>query len=239
MSSEVEVPRTATRWTNAELLAAYAGAWRALFGTEPSREALAILWGQASLECGRGGASCWQHNVGNIRGTGPGGAYVLLAGAYEFGDADNLPAGAVVIAPPPGAAVPVGKVCYLLPSKAQRFRAYASFEEGCLDKLALLRARWPPAVLALMNAATSGVSSATVAFVAGLRGYFTGEGALYTRSTDSLARECLRTVPPSDWPTVDAVADTDPAPAIEPGLQLGDERRTEWSHKIDPPSDDD
>lgn len=33
--------------------------------------------------------------------------------------------------------------------------------------------------------------------------------------------------------------DTDPAPPIEPGLQLGDERRTEWSHKIDPPSDDD
>ena len=197
------VARVRTPWTTPDLLAAYANAWREVLVTEPSRAALAILFGQATLECGRGGASCWCHNVGNIR-AGEVEPHYLLPGAYEFGAA--VPPGATQIPTPPGAAQPPGTVCYLLPAKAQRFRSYATLSEGCAGKLGLLLRRWPAAIDALRDA--EGAEAGT-AFVAGLRGYFTGDAMQYARSVRSLAVECLRG-PDSQWPQ--APRDTLPSP---------------------------
>lgn len=188
------IARTRTPWTTPDLLAAYAVAWREVLVVEPPRAALAILWGQATLECGRGGSSCWCHNVGNVRASADE-PHALLPGAYEFGA--TLPAGATQIPPPPGAAVPPGRpICYLLPASVQRFRAYSSLSEGCAGKLALLLRRWPAAVDALRDAEGA---EAAVQFVAALRGYFTGDAGQYASSVRSLAAECLRG-PESQWP---------------------------------------
>lgn len=200
----MSVARTRTPWTTPDLLAAYASAWREVLVVEPPRAALAILWGQATLECGRGGSACWNHNVGNVR-AGASEPHALLPGAHEFGA--TLPPGATQITPPPGAAVPPERpICYLLPAAVQRFRAYASLSEGCAGKLALLLRRWPAAVEALRDA--EGAEAGT-AFVAGLRGYFTGDAMQYARSVRSLAAECLRG-PDSQWPQ--APRDTLPSP---------------------------
>lgn len=222
------VPRTRTPWTTPDLLAAYAVAWREVLATEPPRAALAILWGQASLECGRGGSACWNHNVGNVRAS-ENEPHALLPGAYEFGA--TLPPGATQIPPPPGAAVPPGRpVCYLLPAAVQRFRAYASLSEGCAGKLALLLRRWPAAVDALRDA--EGAEAATT-YVAGLRGYFTGDAGQYASSVRSLAAECLRG-PEAQWPqrvvwgndsVGDELADTQP--------QWRDERPVEIPSVVD------
>ena len=197
------VARTRTPWTTRDLLAAYATAWREVIVTEPSRAALAILWGQASLECGRNGASCWNHNVGNVR-AGEVEPHFLLPGAYEFGP--FVPPGATQIPTPPGAAQPPGTVCYLLPARAQRFRAYASLSEGCAGKLGLLLRRWPAAVEALRDATGP---EAAVQYVQGLRGYFTGDATAYAASVRSLAAECLRG-PDDQWPRMDEHGDAGP-----------------------------
>lgn len=220
------VARTRTPWTTPDLLAAYAVAWREVLATEPPRAALAILWGQASLECGRGGAACWNHNVGNVRASADE-PHAILPGAYEFGP--TVPPGATQIPTPPGAAQPPGTVCYLLPAAVQRFRAYPTLTEGCAGKLSLLLRRWPAAVDALRDA--EGAEAAT-AFVRALRGYFTGDGTQYASSVRSLAAECLRG-PEAQWPQRvvwgddpgDELADTQP--------QWRDERPVEIPSVVD------
>ena len=188
------VPRVRTPWTTPDLLAAYAAAWRSVLVVESSRSALAILWAQATLECGRGGSSCWNHNVGNVR-AGELEPHCLLPGAYEF--AATLPPGAMQIQPPPGAAVPADRpICYLPPSRAQRFRAYDSLEDGCAGKLGLVQRRWPAAIDALRDA--TGPEAAR-AYVGALKGYFTGDAGQYTSAVLSLAAECLRG-PEGQWP---------------------------------------
>lgn len=203
------VPRQQTKWTRAELLAAYADAYRAVLGEEPSRAALAVLWGQATMECGRDGKSCWCHNVGNVR-AGENEPHCLLAGAYEFAAVGKVPAGAVIISPPAGAAVPADRpICYLLPAKAQRFRAFDTFADGCRVKLELLARRWPASIEALRLARDQ---AAARAFVLGLLvppAYLTGDSSQYSSSILSLAAECLRTTPEAEWPSV---RDTLPAP---------------------------
>ena len=204
------VPRINTRWTDPELLAAYDAAYRAVLGERPSRAALAVLWGQANMECGRGGRSCWCFNVGNLR-AGENEPHCLLAGAYEFGA--TLPAGATQIAPPAGAVVPPDRpICYLLPARAQRFRAFDSLAEGCEAKLRLLARRWPASIEALRLAKDA---AAARAFVLGLLvppAYLTGDSGQYASSILSLAAECLRR-PEVDWP-VDR--DTLPSPQMPP-----------------------
>lgn len=194
-----EVPVKRTPWTTPELLAAYATAWRVVVGTEPSRAALACLWGQACLECGRGGKSCFGWNVGNIMALGAyAGEYHVLRGAPECGDPDNLPKGATRLTHSHVACAP-GKVPYL-PAGGSRFRAYVSLVAGCMDKLRLYERQWPKALAALV-AAQSPADAA--AFVDGLltpRRYFTADAAKYLWDVRSLAAECLRTTREEDWP---------------------------------------
>ncbi len=208
-----ERDKVVTRWKRADLLDAYATAWTIVIGGNAPRAALAVLWGQACLETSRDGAHCFNFNVGNVRASDAQ-PHFLLPGAYEFAAIGRVPAGAIIISPPRGAAVPADRpVCYLLPSNAQRFRAYDNFVEGCTDKVALLHRRWPKAIDALR--AAEGASAAR-AFVLGLvvpPPYFTGDVPSYSSSVLSLAAECLR-APEDDWPTRH---DTDPAPAPSSG----------------------
>lgn len=193
-----EVPVRRTPWTTPSLLADYATAWREVIGGEPSRAALAILWAQATLECGHGGKSCWGHNVGNVMAfAGYAGDYHVLRGAPECFDAGKVPAGwreaQTNIACGPGRVAAV-------PEKGSRFRAYASHAEGCADKLRVLDRQWGRAVVAL-QAATG--AEAAGAFVAGLLGpprYFTGSSESYANQVRSLAQTCLRATPDADWP---------------------------------------
>ena len=213
MTALVPVPRQNTRWTDPELLAAYDAAYRQALGERPSRAALAVLWAQANIECGRGGKSCWNHNVGNVR-AGELEPHFLLAGAYEFAAEGKVPKGAVVFAPPAGAAVPPDRpVCYLLPANAQRFRAYDSLVEGCVGKLGLIARRWPAAVEALRLAKDSAAARAYVLGLLVPPSYFTGDSAAYVASVLSLTAECLRR-PEADWPAEpEPQPDTLPAPA--------------------------
>ena len=192
-------PRTVTRWTDAELLAAYDRAYRDVIGERPSRAALAVLWAQACLEVSRNGAHCYNWNVGNVR-AGELEPHVLLPGAYEFAAAGQVPVGAVVIAPPRGAAVPPDRpVCYLLPARAQRFRAYDSLFEGCVGKIGLIARRWPAAIEALRLATGPAAARAYVLGLIVPPAYLTGDTSVYASSILSLAAECLRR-PEADWP---------------------------------------
>jgi hypothetical protein len=207
-----EVPVQRTRWTNASLLAAYALALRA-HGIEPTREALACLWAQSSLECGRDGQSCWNWNVSNIMHFAPRqGRYHILGGAPECAPPDRIPAGATRLDPSKTSVkCAPGHVPYI-PAGGSRFRAYATLAEGCVDKVATLAARWPQALAALAEATGGSVDNVAARFVTGLvtPRYFTASVPSYLSILQSLARECIRTVREEDWPPQ---RDTIPAPA--------------------------
>lgn len=207
-----EVPRVATHWTRAELLDAFAKAWRFVVGSEPSHIALACLWGMATLECGREGAACWCRNVGNLRGASPAGKYCILAGAYECASG-TPPAGSL---PWTGySACAPGDTPYLPPASAQQFRAYDTFADGCTDKLALLAHRWPAAIAVLKTATSANDARAFVAALVAPGGpkYFLGDPSSYMSGVASLAAECLRTTTAADWPEPSVVM---PAPAEPP-----------------------
>lgn len=214
MTALAPVPRVVTRWTDPELLAAYDRAYRDVVGERPSRAALAVLWGHACIEVGRGGASCYCNNVGNVR-AGELEPHTLIPGAYEFAAEGKVPAGAVIIAPPRGAAVPPDRpVCYLLPARAQRFRAYDSLYEGCVGKLGLVARRWPAAIEALRLATGAAAARAYVLGLTVPPAYLTGDFSVYASSILSLAAECLRR-PEADWPVEPELRDTEPAPPDE------------------------
>lgn len=192
------LPRVVTRWTTADVLAAYAAAWRRVVGGEPSRAALALLWGWASIECGRDGRACYCHNLGNIR-AGESQPHYLLPGAYEFALPGAVPAGATVIPIPAGSAPPShAHVAYLLPARVQRFRAFASFVDAAVAKLELTLRSWPRAVAALRTATGPEAARAMIAGLLVPPAYLTGD---YGNSIESLAAECLRRTPEHDWPT--------------------------------------
>jgi hypothetical protein len=213
--SGVEVPIKRTAWTNAGLLEAYATAWAIVIGGEAPRHALALLWAQACIECGHEGyPGCFNWNVGNLMHFDPReGSYHVLHGAPECGTPGALPAGAIQIAP---SATSIkcapGKVPYL-PEKGSRFRAYASFVEGCTDKLRVLDRQWPRAIVALQTATDL---TAAGRFVSGLVGpprYMTASEVSYGASLRSLMADCLKKTAEQDWPRARSIPDTDPAPA--------------------------
>ncbi len=244
----MEVPAKRTPWTTRDLLAAYADAWRAIVGGEPSRNALALLWAQASLECGRDGRpGAFNHNVGNLMAFSSWqSTYHVLRGAPECYPAGKVPAGwREIPASATSIAIPPGYVA-ALPLNGSRFRAYASLLDGCTDKLRVLSRQWPRAVAALASA--SGPEDAP-AFVAGLVGpprYFTASATSYAATLRSLATECLRTVGESAWPS--PVSDYGPEIDTSPPLDLSvlqavdfartliDERARDSQPKTDPDS---
>lgn len=193
-----EVPVRRTPWATRDLLAAYATAWRTVIGGELSHYALALLWGQASIECSRGGTSCYGFNVGNLMaGTLWQGDYHILRSAPECYDPDKVPPGAAVLLRT-NIKCPPGKVA-AIPPGGSRFRAYESLLEGCTDKIRAFAAIWPAAILALRDAETDADAATFIRALLSPR-YFTASEVTYLANVRSLAAECVSTVPAGDWP---------------------------------------
>lgn len=186
----IEVPQKRTLVTPELLVPAMASS----FGPEFEPIDFAILVGKLYMECGRPGPKqcCWCENIGNVRGRSPKGRYCLLGAAYEFADQSAVSrleaAGWKVIAPPPGAAVPTGKVCMLPPRKAQEFRAYETLQEACDDYATVLGARFGRVSRALF---AKGTTAESVVFAMKADGYFTGDASVYAATVGSVAREVL------------------------------------------------
>ncbi len=215
----IEVAVIRTPWTRADLLDAYAHAWSNVVGGNPSQAALAILYGQACLECAHG-QSCFNFNVGNVMAftkSWSGLAHRLHA-APECGDPNNLPAGAV-LAPNATIACSPGKVKYY-PKAGSTFRAYANFLEGCSDKLRVLERQWPDAINALADATTEmDAITFSQALTHPLR-YMSADAPEYGRVIASIAKPCLKNG--DGWP-----AEYD-APRLFVPRTLDTEAPAEW-----------
>lgn len=130
---DICVPLTKTRFTIKDFLVSMIDAWKNRFNTVPTKEQLAVLWGQYSLETGGGGA-CWNYNIGNYKKR-PGDShskYCMLPGTWEMVGGKKI----IINPPDPG--------CW--------FRSYDSLEQGVEDYILYLSSgryasSWP-AVLA-------------------------------------------------------------------------------------------
>lgn len=148
-----------------------------------SSDSLAVLWAQAIHEHGTmpDGLTLryvFSWNVGNRRVYGAH-DWCLLSGAWECAEPSRVPSGAEILGPRPEC--PAGQVAYLLPSKAQKFCAFADLEAGIRTHLEFLKERYPLAHRAMLEGDPAG-------FVRELkrRGYFTGDGGAYSRAVCSL-----------------------------------------------------
>jgi len=150
-----EVKPTRTQLTAAEAAHHLRRALGEHLGRQPDDRAVAIVTAQWAHETGHG-ASMYNYNFGGIKGRGPSGLSVAQRTREGFGQNE------VTI--------------------VDRFRAYQTPEEGALDYVGLLKARYPDA----LDAAQRGDPSA---FVKALRarGYFTGDPAAYERSVSQIA----------------------------------------------------
>lgn len=194
------IERKSTPWLRAEYLAAMSDALLTLTGMRPPRATLAILWAQSVLECGRHGAvegpSCWDFNVGNLRGAAPDGSFTVLPGAWEI-DAH-------------------GSTVY---PADQRFRAYTSLRAGALDMLTMLSRQ---ANFARAWTVLTSPNPTAHAYVEALHDgrYFTADPRDYERSVESLSIECMRNTPVTDWPATGAQL---PPPPFQPDGTAGHE----------------
>ncbi len=110
---------TATPLRGSQAAQALSDAYRTVFGDPPSRQTLAVLVSQWSLETG-GGQAMMNYNFGGIKGHAPGGG----AASYRTTEGSGESARSVV----------------------DTFRAYGSAREGALDYMRLLRSRFPAAL---------------------------------------------------------------------------------------------
>ena len=154
-----QVPPTRTPLSGQEAAQALEAAWTKAHGTPPSPNTLSILVGQWAHETGRG-ASMLNFNFGGIKGTGPSGASTVYRTREGFG------ANEVQV--------------------QDRFRAYASAEEGAGDYLSLLQRRYPEALQAADRGDPAGFVQALKS-----RGYFTGDPGAYTKSVTGLAQQAM------------------------------------------------
>lgn len=196
--AEIEKPRTQTKWTKPQIMGAIARAYQAETGIFPSRKVIAIFWAKFTLECGRDGQSCWNHNVGNVRGAyyaggrGPDGHYVgegtycVLKAAWER-RAD-------------------GSIYF---PDVQHFRAYPDFDAGTADCIGVLahQSNFQKAWAVL-----TGLDPTPEAYVRAAKEgrYFTASLEEYMSAVVSLYNECMAKTAEADWPV--ELRDTDPAP---------------------------
>ncbi len=153
------VKATRTRRSGQQAASALADAWQKVTGQAPTPKTLSILVGQWAHETGRGSAML-NYNFGGIKGTGPSGMSAIYKTREGWGDSE------VRI--------------------SDRFRAYASAEEGAADYVGLLARRYPEAVQAAQDGDPRGFVQALKA-----RGYFTGNEASYVKSVTALSSQAL------------------------------------------------
>lgn len=166
-----QVARVRTQASVAEWADAIAWAWRQLLPTDPTVDALAVLWAQYALETGRG-KSAFAWNLGNIkRVPGDGYDYTVLR-TFEYIDGVRV-------------------------DMDDTFRAYPSLREGAIDYLRFLtRAAYAGPWARVVAGDAAGFAHALK-----VRGYYTAPENEYTAGLVSLANEFRRSVsevPPPD-----------------------------------------
>lgn len=154
---EIEARRTELR--GSEAASALSNAWTRVIGERPSADTTAVLTAQWAHETARG-ASMFNYNFGGIKGQGPSGLSVAQRTKEGFGASER--------------------------QIVDHFRAYGSADEGALDYVRLLKARYPAAVEAARQGDPEGFVRALKA-----RGYFTGDPQAYVRSVGSMSRQAL------------------------------------------------
>lgn len=133
-----------------------AHAYQSVTGSPPSPATLGLLWAQWALETARGQAM-YGNNFGGVkaRGTAPGANFATHEG---FGAAKRR--------------------------IVDRFRTYATPEEGARDYVGLLARRFPDAFEAAQRGDIQGFASALAR-----RGYFTANPETYRKGLERLAAE--------------------------------------------------
>lgn len=163
---------------------AYFVALRSLTGKEPTAKAVAVLHAHCALETGNM-ASCWNHNVGNIK------AGEKYEGFYTCIRLNELLNGVYVWFSPEGREEPKGNVVKthdVPPGHPQtRMRAYASLARGIEDKIRFLSA---PHWKAAFDFALRGDPNGYVRAIRAL-GYFTAQLDPYERAVVSLTYKYL------------------------------------------------
>jgi hypothetical protein len=158
--------------TPKDIARALRAAWLKLFEETPADGTIALLMAQSALETGRW-KSCWNFNLGNIKG-----------GAKWQGDTCQFRCNEVI----------KGKVEWFDPPHPQTtFRAYPTLEAAAADYLWLLHRRFAQCWMHVLR-------PDPVAFSQALKrqNYYTAPEPPYTRAVASLFREYLRLVVDQD-----------------------------------------
>ena len=234
--TDLRVPVVRTVVAPQGYASAVLSAWPEVGEGVPSKESVAVLYGQWMQETG--GASCWCWNFSNAKWTpGCGFDYCCLNGVWEGvtpGDAEVLiETGRAIRDPSPDHAHAVGEgkvsVIFPPPSPESRFRAFPDLATGMLAHLKLLRrfaAAWA-GVLAGDPVRTALALGAGHYFTASAKVY--GEGMqkhwqkFMAYSAYELAVEALTDPDGVRASEVDPAADTVPAPTVhaDPSVYLG------------------
>jgi hypothetical protein len=174
--------------TPTDVARALRAAWLRLLEVVPAEQQLAVLMAQSALETGRW-KSCWNFNLGNIKGGGKWG-----------GDTCQFRCNEVIN----------GKVEWFDPPHPQTtFRAYAHLTDAAADYLWLLRRRFAQAWEYVLRGDPVGFSQALKR-----QKYYTAPEPPYTKAVKSLFNEYLRLLMNGDSsppPPPDEAPDTEPA----------------------------
>jgi hypothetical protein len=158
-------PAVKTHITPAAVAIALRSAWMKLFGQTPSDGTVALLMAQSALETGRW-KSCWNYNLGNIKG-----------GGKWSGDTCQFRLNEVI----------GGKVVWFDPPHPQTtMRAYPDLTAAASDYLWLLARRFQRAWPHVLRPDAVAFSQALKA-----QNYYTAPEPPYTRAVVSLFREYL------------------------------------------------
>jgi hypothetical protein len=154
--------------TPSEIAVALATAWRGAFGGEPARASLLVLLAQWALETGRGKAMhCY--NLGNIKSNG-------ITGDWCFFRCNEIIQGRLVWFEPD--------------HPSCRFRAFGSLDEGAIDYLQTVHARFHRSWTGVLTG-----DPVAYAHLLKVQHYYTADEGLYAGTLRALFYEFERTLP--------------------------------------------
>lgn len=158
------VKRVRTEVSESQMKSAVSEAWNELFGSMPSKEQIALVLAQNSLETGNR-KSMWNFNVGNI----------TTDGKSQYNYFDDLTTDEQI---KPG----------VWEKRNLKYRAYSSLKDGAKDYLRLLSGKH------YSNAWQHIMTPDPIAFSKALKqsGYYTANEAPYTKALNSLYNQYVR-----------------------------------------------
>lgn len=177
--------------TPLDVARALRAAWLRLFEVIPADQCIAVLMAQSALETGRW-KSCWNYNLGNIKG-----------GGKWQGDTCQFRCNEVI----------KGKVEWFEPPHPQTtFRAYPTLTDAAADYLWLLRRRFSGAWNYILNGDPVGFSQALKR-----QNYYTAPEPPYTKAVKSLFTEYLKLLLTQESGPELQVDEVDVPPDTQPG----------------------